>query len=222
MALDSSGDAKKASHDGAEPADGLSRRSAVRALGLTSAVASAGLLMSASPAAAQAPPARNRPRRFRLAPPVTEDAPDTAAVNKGFVDEVREDLTSQITAIQSQVSSAASEAYVTSQVASGVDQVRYFAENVRNSSYTLQLSDVTKVVAMAAGSASTVTVPSNASVPFPVGTVINVYAVNGEDVTIQGASGVTVRNAGQLAGAYTEVSLRKRGTNEWVLSGNVI
>jgi hypothetical protein len=85
--------------------------------------------------------------------------------------------------------------------------------------YTLSAGDVNKVVLMN-GSNLTVTVPTNASVAFSVGTVINVYNINSTDLTIAGDSGVTVRNAGDLA-QYGEVSLRKRGTDEWVLAGNV-
>jgi hypothetical protein len=70
------------------------------------------------------------------------------------------------------------------------------------------------------GSSITLTVPTNASVAFPVGTVVNVYNLNASDVTIAAASGVTLRNAGALE-EYGEVSLRKRGTDEWVLAGNV-
>jgi hypothetical protein len=57
-------------------------------------------------------------------------------------------------------------------------------------------------------------------VAFPVGSIVNVYNLNGTDVTIAGASGVTVRNAGDL-GEFGDVSLRKRGTDEWVVAGNV-
>jgi hypothetical protein len=200
---------------------GLSRRSVVRQLSVGSALAAAGLLASASPVSADTLD-RTQPRRFRLAPPVTAESPGASLVNKGFVDQVREDLSTQITAIQSQVTSAASQSYVNTQVTAGVNQVRYFTENIRNSSYTLQLADATRVVAMSSATATTVTVPDNVSVPFPIGTIVNIYAANAQQVTVQGAQNVTVHNAGQLAGAHTEVSLRKRGTNEWVLSGNVI
>jgi hypothetical protein len=97
----------------------------------------------------------------------------------------------------------------------------YFTENVQTGNYTLALSDVAKVVAMNNSASATVTVPLDASVEFPVGTVINVYAMTANTVTVEGASGVTVRNDGDIADQYVEVSLRKRGTDEWVLSGNV-
>ena len=96
-----------------------------------------------------------------------------------------------------------------------------FTENVQTGNYTLALSDVSKVVAMNNSGAATVTVPTDVSVGFAIGTVINVYAMTANAVTIAGAPSVTVRNAGDIADQYVEVSLRKRATDEWVLSGNV-
>jgi hypothetical protein len=89
----------------------------------------------------------------------------------------------------------------------------------QTANYTLALTDINKVVVMN-GTSLTVTVPTNASVEFPVGSVVLIYNTDSTDVTIAGDSGVTVRNAGALA-QYGEVSLRKRGTDEWVLAGNV-
>jgi len=89
----------------------------------------------------------------------------------------------------------------------------------RTANHTLALTDVNKVVPMN-GSSLIVTIPTNASVAFPIGTVVNVYNLNASDVTITGASGVTVRNVGALS-QFGEVSLRKRATDEWVLAGNV-
>lgn len=95
-------------------------------------------------------------------------------------------------------------------------------ENLQTESYTLQLSDRNKVVAMNNASAAVVTVPTNASVAFPIGSIVNVYAMSNQTITIAGASGVTVRNAGRLFERYVEVSLRKRATDEWVASGNIV
>jgi len=96
-----------------------------------------------------------------------------------------------------------------------------FVENVQTANYTLALSDAAKVVAMNSSSARTVTVPPNTSVAFPVGTVVNVYRAGTGAVTIAQGSGVTVRNVGAIRAQFGEVSLRKRGTNEWVLAGDV-
>jgi len=95
-------------------------------------------------------------------------------------------------------------------------------ENLQTESYTLQLSDRNKVVAMNNPSSATVTIPTNASVAFPIGSIVNVYAMSNQNLTIAGASGVTVRNAGRLFERYVEVSLRKRATDEWVASGNIV
>lgn len=95
-------------------------------------------------------------------------------------------------------------------------------ENLQTASYTLQLSDRNKVVAMNNASAAVVTVPSNASVAFPIGSIVNVYAMSNQTITIAGASGVTVRNAGRLFERYVEISLRKRDIDEWVASGNIV
>jgi hypothetical protein len=99
---------------------------------------------------------------------------------------------------------------------------KYFTERVVTSNTTLLISDVGRVVTFNSSSLSILTVPTNASVPFPIGTVINVYRAGTGSVLISSDSGVTVRNAGSIASQYLEVSLRKRLTNEWVLSGSVI
>jgi len=83
--------------------------------------------------------------------------------------------------------------------------------------YTLALSDAGLVVPMDKSGAATLTVPPASSVDFPVGTVVWVYNMSADDVTVTEGAGVTVRNAGTVA-QYAEVVLRKRATNEWVMS----
>lgn len=90
----------------------------------------------------------------------------------------------------------------------------------KTADYTLALADADKVVLMNKTGAATLTVPTNASVEFPIGTIIGVYNTSSDAVTIAGDGGVAVRNAGSLA-QYGEVSLRKRGVDEWVLAGAV-
>lgn len=99
---------------------------------------------------------------------------------------------------------------------------QYLLENVQTGNYTLALTDVNKVVAINNTASATVTVPNNTSVAFPIGTVINVYRMTDQPVNVVGDLGVTVRNAGDIYEQYTEISLRKRATNEWVASGNII
>jgi hypothetical protein len=98
---------------------------------------------------------------------------------------------------------------------------RFFTENVVTANYTLALADISRVVAFNSASNLSLTVPTNASVAFPLGTVINVFRAGTGAVSIVAAGGVTLRNPGSVSAQYVEVSLRKRGTDEWVLSGNV-
>ena len=58
----------------------------------------------------------------------------------------------------------------------------------KTSSYTLVLNDAYKVV-LANINTGSVTVPTNASVAFPIGTVVNVYNINSTDLTIAGDTG---------------------------------
>jgi hypothetical protein len=88
----------------------------------------------------------------------------------------------------------------------------------KTDSYTLVLADQNKVVLMnvsAAGKA--ITVPTNASVAFPVGSVVHIYNASADSVSVDGDTGVTVRNTGSVS-QYGEARLRKRATNEWVLT----
>jgi len=90
----------------------------------------------------------------------------------------------------------------------------------RTANYTIALTDINKVVPMN-GTSLVVTIPTNDSVAFPLGSVVAVYNLSSSDVTVSGDVGVTVRNSG-IIDQYGEVSLRKRATNEWVLAGGVV
>ncbi|HEY9819102.1 MAG TPA: hypothetical protein V6D20_25315 [Candidatus Obscuribacterales bacterium] len=77
----------------------------------------------------------------------------------------------------------------------------------------------------------TCTIPTNASVAFPVGTIINfVLEDNGgaspaNKLIITGDTGVTVNgtSAGSVnvEGNYTAVSAHKKATDEWVIVGGI-
>lgn len=110
----------------------------------------------------------------------------------------------------------------TADLESTVRPARIVAET---GSITLDLDHANRVVEVNLSTATTVTVPPDSSVPFPIGTVIVVYQHNA-GVTISPGSGVTLRSATNrtgartLAGTYAEGSLRKRASNDWVLVGN--
>lgn len=107
------------------------------------------------------------------------------------------------------------------------DQVRALLAalpvNTQTADYTLVLSDAGKTVEMDVASANNLTVPPNASVAFPIGTVIEVFQLGAGQTTIVAGSGVTIRTPETLLlrGQYSTASLRKRATDTWVLAGDV-
>lgn len=95
---------------------------------------------------------------------------------------------------------------------------KFFLEKSRPATYTIALEDITHVVQMDGG---TLTIPTNTTTPFPIGSIVNVYNSSQTSfLTIQGELGVTVRNPGTIE-PYQEASLRKRAANEWVAAGPV-
>lgn len=91
-------------------------------------------------------------------------------------------------------------------------------------SYTFVIGDYGNVVDFSNTGTVTVTIPTNASVAFPVGTEIEGVNLNTGDVVFVGAGGVTINSPAGLAvrdqfGAY---GLRKTATNTWVLYGRTV
>lgn len=90
-------------------------------------------------------------------------------------------------------------------------------------SYTLVLSDAGKLVTLNNASAITLTIPTNASVAFPVGTVIDITQFGAGQVTV-GGSGVTINSADgdkKLRVQYSSASLLKTDTDTWLLVGDI-
>lgn len=108
--------------------------------------------------------------------------------------------------------------------ASGATGPSYYLVDIsaQTDDYTLQLSDSGKVVELDATDPKTILVPTNASVAFPVGSVVEVFAAGTGIVSITGDTGVTIRNGGSLSGQYATASLRKRSVDEWVLTGDLV
>lgn len=102
---------------------------------------------------------------------------------------------------------------------------RYLVENLQTgTSYTLVLADDGRPVAMDNAAANTVFVPTDASVAFPVGTVILISQIGTGQTTIAPVSGTVTIQADpgyKIAARYGEASLRKRGPNLWILSGKL-
>jgi hypothetical protein len=88
--------------------------------------------------------------------------------------------------------------------------------------YTLVLADNGKLVTLNNSSAVAVTVPTNASVAFPTGAIINLQRIGNGTVTVSGDSGVTVTaTANTLRALYSAASLIKTGTDSWTLVGDL-
>ena len=94
---------------------------------------------------------------------------------------------------------------------------------VETDDYTLALSDSGGVVEMDKATPVDVTVPANATVDFPVGSIVEVAQVGAGQVTIVAAVGVTIRTPETLLlrTQWSTVSLRKRAADEWILTGDV-
>ncbi|WP_299849740.1 hypothetical protein [uncultured Roseovarius sp.] len=92
-------------------------------------------------------------------------------------------------------------------------------------SYTPVIGDVGFNIDMDNASSNTVTIPTNATVAFEVGSVISITQLGAGATTVAGDAGVTVN--GTTAGSvtinnrYSGVVLRKVATNEWVAQGDI-
>jgi len=103
-------------------------------------------------------------------------------------------------------------------------QVHNWDINKEAASYTLVLSDAHNYVEMEDSSANVLTIPTNATVAFPIGTEIRVTQLGTGQTTITPIAGVTLRsNAGKnkTTGQYSVATLFKRALNEWYLSGDI-
>lgn len=102
--------------------------------------------------------------------------------------------------------------------------VKTVPENAQaGTSYTLALPDAGKLITLNNAAAITLTIPTNASVAFPINTRIDILQYGAGQVTVGGA-GVTIRSSGsklKLTGLYSGATLWKKGTDEWVLIGDI-
>ena len=97
---------------------------------------------------------------------------------------------------------------------------RLFLESVKTEDYTLVAEDTNTIIAMNVIGTSNIFIDANSEAPFSVGSVVNIYNMSEDLVTVSPVenSGVVIRNAGTLE-QYREASLRYRGNDEWVAAG---
>jgi hypothetical protein len=89
--------------------------------------------------------------------------------------------------------------------------------------YTLALGDAGKIVEVGNASAITVTIPTNASVAYPIGTQITLLQTGAGQITVSGPSGGTLNATPgtKLRAQWSSATLLKRATDTWVLIGDL-
>ena len=95
--------------------------------------------------------------------------------------------------------------------------------SISSNNYTLVISDKDKLVELNNSVASTITIPLDSSVNFPVGSQIHILQTSTGQFTITGASGVTVNGTPglKLRSQWSAATLIKRSANLWVVSGDL-
>lgn len=110
-------------------------------------------------------------------------------------------------------------------ITGGVNDLAFPLFNAQTgTAYTLALTDVARVVSLTNASAITLTIPTNATIAFPIGAQILLYQGGAGQVSVSGA-GVTIRSQGtklKMNGQYSIAGLLKVNTDEWVFYGNTI
>ena len=90
-------------------------------------------------------------------------------------------------------------------------------------SHTLEDVDQGCILETTGSSAGTVTIPPEASVPFEIGTLINVTQVGAGIATVAAAPGVALNGVTDgsvaLEGQWAGAALVKRGADAWVIQG---
>jgi len=96
--------------------------------------------------------------------------------------------------------------------------------NEQTGNYTLVLADQDKLIEMNVALVNTLTIPTNASVSFAIGTQIAIVQKGAGKTTITGDTGVTVYSEGSkvsFVGQYGLATIIKCDTDTWYLGGNL-
>jgi hypothetical protein len=96
--------------------------------------------------------------------------------------------------------------------------------NPQSSDYTLSLGDKGTMVIITSGSLATLTVPTNSSVPFSIGTQILVVRGGSGEMEVSGSSGVLINSSQgylNLNHQNSAATLVKSDTDTWYLFGDL-
>jgi hypothetical protein len=110
----------------------------------------------------------------------------------------------------------------TTQTSAGVVSLTTFTE--KTASYTLDaLPHQDAVVEMNSESAITFTIPANSTLAWPVGASMDIMQTGAGQVTVSGASGVTVNftPGNKLRTQWSSCTIMKRSTDSWILFGDL-
>lgn len=90
--------------------------------------------------------------------------------------------------------------------------------------YTFVLADASKLITSSNSSTQLFTIPTNASVAYPVGTVFVVQQIGTGILSVKGDTGVTLNGVSGGTGAFTQwasASFIKTATNTWLGMGGI-
>ena len=94
----------------------------------------------------------------------------------------------------------------------------------KTDSYTLSaLTERDSLIEVAKATATTITIPLNSAVAFPVGTSIDILQTSTGQVTIAGSGGVTINSTPglKLRTQWSTATLFKRAENTWIVYGDL-
>jgi hypothetical protein len=97
------------------------------------------------------------------------------------------------------------------------------APNNQAASYVAVLADRARLVRISTSGASTFTIPSNGSIPYPLGSILQVAQQFTGQVTVTAGAGATIRtpHGAKTAAQYSIASAVKVDTDEWYVTGDV-
>lgn len=107
---------------------------------------------------------------------------------------------------------------------------RVYGENAglltKTAGHVLEISDAGRTIDMDSANANTVTIPTNASVPFLIGTQIAFIQTGPGQTSFAAANGVTTtilsKNSNKkIASRYSPATLIKKDTDTWILIGDL-
>jgi hypothetical protein len=102
--------------------------------------------------------------------------------------------------------------------------------NAQTATYTVVLTDASKLVTMSVASANNFQIPTNANVAFPIGTTIQVISIGTGQTTIQAVTSgtTTISSTGstgtapKLRDQFSAATCIKVGTDLWYVVGDIV